>query len=51
MLHAIAFQVRDLDAAERYLRDKGIGIASRDERTILADPGETFGPPYWFTTA
>jgi catechol 2,3-dioxygenase-like lactoylglutathione lyase family enzyme len=50
MFHAVAFQVRDLDAAERYLRDKGIGIAGRDERTILADPTDTFGAPDRFTT-
>jgi len=50
MLHAVAFQVRDLDAAERHLRDKGVGVVARDEHTLLADPADTFGAPYRFTT-
>lgn len=50
MLHAVAFQVRDLDAAERHLRSKGVGVVGRDEHTILADPADTFGAPYRFTT-
>jgi catechol 2,3-dioxygenase-like lactoylglutathione lyase family enzyme len=50
MLHAVAFQVRDLDAAERYLRHTGVDVAARDEHTILADPADTFGAPYRFTT-
>jgi catechol 2,3-dioxygenase-like lactoylglutathione lyase family enzyme len=50
MLHAVAFQVADLDAAERHLRHKGIGVLGRDEHTIVADPADTFGAPYRFTT-
>jgi catechol 2,3-dioxygenase-like lactoylglutathione lyase family enzyme len=50
MLHAVAFQVRDLDAAERHLRDKGVDVVGRDEHTILADPAVTFGAPLRFTT-
>jgi hypothetical protein len=51
MLHAVAWQVRDLDAAERYLRGKGVRVAARDDHTVLADPDDTFGAPYRFTTA
>jgi hypothetical protein len=50
MLHAVAFQVRDLDAAERHLRGHGIGVISRDDHTLLADPADTYGAPYRFTT-
>jgi hypothetical protein len=50
MLHAVAFQVRNLDAAERHLRSHGIGVVSRNDHTLLADPADTFGAPYRFTT-
>jgi Glyoxalase/Bleomycin resistance protein/Dioxygenase superfamily len=51
MLHAVAFEVQDLDAAERHLRTHGIGVVGRDEHTLLADPTDTFGAPLRFTTA
>lgn len=51
MLHAAAFQVRDLDAVERHLRGQGIGVVGRDDQTLLADPANTHGAPYRFTTA
>jgi hypothetical protein len=50
MLHAVAFAVGDLDAAERHLRGHGIGVVGRDEHTLLADPADTFGAPFRFTT-
>jgi catechol 2,3-dioxygenase-like lactoylglutathione lyase family enzyme len=50
MLHAAAFEVRDLDAAERHLRSHRIGVVGRDEHTLLADPADTFGAPFRFTT-
>src|SRR5579875_1165889 len=50
MLHAVAFEVRDLDAAEAHLRTKGIGVIARDERILVADPADTFGAPFRFTT-
>ena len=49
MLHAVAFQVRDLDAAERHLRGNGVAVVGRDEHTLLADPADTFGAPFRFT--
>jgi len=50
MLHATAFRVESLAAAEKHLADKGIGIIGRDDHTILADPQKTFGAPFRFTT-
>ena len=51
MLHAVAFEVSDLQASEDYLVSKGIGLAGRDDQTILVDPADTFGAPFRFTTA
>jgi catechol 2,3-dioxygenase-like lactoylglutathione lyase family enzyme len=50
MLHAVAFEVKDLEAAERHLRGQGISVIGRDEHTLLADPSDTFGAPFRFTT-
>ena len=50
MLHAVAFRVNSLQAAEKHLADKGIGIIARDDQTIVADPQKTFGAPFRFTT-
>jgi catechol 2,3-dioxygenase-like lactoylglutathione lyase family enzyme len=50
MLHAVAFEVRDLDEAENHLRAHGIGVVGRDEHTLLVDPADTFGAVYRFTT-
>jgi hypothetical protein len=50
IMHAVAFQVADLDRAERHLTSNGVGILSRDETTLIADPETTFGAPFRFTT-
>jgi catechol 2,3-dioxygenase-like lactoylglutathione lyase family enzyme len=50
MLHAVAWRVDDLAAAEKHLASKGIPVIGRDEHTILADPEKTFGAPFRFTT-
>ena len=50
MLHAVAFRVNSLAAAEKHLAGKGIGIIARDDQTIVADPEKTFGAPFRFTT-
>jgi catechol 2,3-dioxygenase-like lactoylglutathione lyase family enzyme len=50
-IHAACFMVADLSGAERYLRDKHIGILDRDDETIMADPVTTFHAPYRFTNA
>lgn len=50
MLHAVAFRVNSLQAAEKHLAGKGIGVIARDDHTIVADPQKTFGAPFRFTT-
>jgi len=50
IMHAVAFQVADLDRAEQHLTAKGVHILDRDATTLLADPGTTFGAPFRFTT-
>jgi catechol 2,3-dioxygenase-like lactoylglutathione lyase family enzyme len=49
-LHAVAFTVRDLNAAAEFLTSKGLAITDRDDETILVDPATSFGAPYRFTT-
>jgi catechol 2,3-dioxygenase-like lactoylglutathione lyase family enzyme len=49
ILHSLTFRVVDLDRAEAHLRNHGIGIAGRDDETILADPTDTFGALLGFT--
>ena len=48
--HALTFTVRDLEHAAAHLGRHGVGIAGRDEQTILADPVDTFGAAFRFTT-
>lgn len=50
MCHAVAFQVDDLDRTAAHLARVGVGLAGRDQHTLLADPADTFGAPYRFTT-
>jgi catechol 2,3-dioxygenase-like lactoylglutathione lyase family enzyme len=50
MLHAVAFRVNSLPAAEQHLAGQGIGVIARDDHTIVADPQKTFGAPFRFTT-
>jgi catechol 2,3-dioxygenase-like lactoylglutathione lyase family enzyme len=49
-LHALAFTVRDLDAAAHFLASRGVTIAARDDETLLVDPVTSFGAPFRFTT-
>jgi hypothetical protein len=51
IMHSVAFQVADIDKAERHLTSKGVRIAGRDDTTLLTDPETTFGAPFRFTTA
>jgi catechol 2,3-dioxygenase-like lactoylglutathione lyase family enzyme len=51
IMHSVAFQVADIDNAERHLTSKGVRIAGRDDTTLLTDPETTFGAPFRFTTA
>jgi catechol 2,3-dioxygenase-like lactoylglutathione lyase family enzyme len=50
MCHALAFRVADLDRAAEHLERVGVSILARDDETILADPDDTFGAPFRFTT-
>ncbi len=49
-LHAVAFSVRNLQAAADFLTSKGLSIAARDDETILIDPATSLGAPFRFTT-
>jgi hypothetical protein len=51
IMHAVTFQVADLERAERHLASKGVRILGRDDTTLVADPGTTFGAPFRFTAA
>jgi len=42
--------VADLDRAAEHLERVGVSILARDDETILADPDDTFGAPFRFTT-
>ena len=48
--HALAFLVDDLGPVESHLGAKGIAIVARDDTTVLADPADTYGAPFRFTT-
>jgi hypothetical protein len=50
IMHAVTFEVNDVDEAEKYLRSKGITVSARDDTTLLCDPETTFGAPFRFTT-
>ncbi len=50
MCHAVAFAVADLDQVASHLAAGSVGIAGRDETTLLTDPADTFGAPFRFTT-
>jgi len=48
--HAVAWLVDDLDAVAAHLGARGIGIAGRDDETLLAEPADTYGAALRFTT-
>ena len=50
MLHAVAWRVASLEAAQEYLAAKDIPVIGRDDHTLLADPEHTFGGALRFTT-
>jgi hypothetical protein len=50
MIYGIAFQVADLDSAENWLHEKKIGTSRPSATTLAADPVDTWGAPYFFTT-
>ena len=46
----MAFTVEDLDQVAAHLADTGVAVLDRDETTIIADPDDSFGAPFRFTT-
>lgn len=42
--------VRDLDAAEDWLGRKSVRASRLNSEVVAADPADTFGAPYFFTT-
>jgi hypothetical protein len=49
MMHAVAWRVRDLAQAKDYLASKSIRTVASDDRTLIADPQDTFGAYFRFT--
>jgi catechol 2,3-dioxygenase-like lactoylglutathione lyase family enzyme len=49
ILHSLTFRVTDLDRAAAHLRHHGIGVAARDDTTLIADPADTHGAVLGFT--
>ncbi len=49
--HALAWQVLDLDRAERHLRSVGVGIRARSDADVVVDPATALGVPWRFTTS
>ena len=50
MIYAVTFRVADLDSAERWLGKKNIRTSRPTPTTLAADPADTWGAPYFFTT-
>jgi catechol 2,3-dioxygenase-like lactoylglutathione lyase family enzyme len=50
-LYAVTLRVKDLGAAETYLKGKGFEFQARDEQTLLSDPESSKGVVYGFTSA
>jgi len=50
MCHAMAFTVEDLDHVASHLTDTGVAVLDRDDTTIIADPADSYGAPFRFTT-
>jgi catechol 2,3-dioxygenase-like lactoylglutathione lyase family enzyme len=49
-LYAVTFQVRELEAARRYLESKAVTFTHEDGNTLLTDPTTTHGVVFGFTT-
>lgn len=50
MIYAVTFRVADLDSAEGWLNQKAIRTTRPTTTTVAADPADTWGAPYFFTT-
>jgi hypothetical protein len=51
MIYSITFQVVDLDSAEAWLAKKNVGTSRPGADLLAADVADTFGAPFFFTTA
>jgi hypothetical protein len=51
MIYSVTMCVEDLDAAEAWLTKKGIRTSRPGAQLLAADPDDTFGAPFFFTTA
>jgi catechol 2,3-dioxygenase-like lactoylglutathione lyase family enzyme len=49
-VHAMTWQVTNLEDALAYFKTKGMQVIERDSGTALIDPGDTYGSPFRFTT-
>jgi hypothetical protein len=50
MLYSVTLQVKDLDKAQAWLSEKGIGTTRLTEELLSADPVDTFNMPLFFST-
>ena len=51
IMHAVTFRVRDLTAAEAYMRTQSVGVRDRTAQTLTLDPEDTYGAIFRLTTA
>ncbi|HEY2331299.1 MAG TPA: VOC family protein, partial [Acidimicrobiales bacterium] len=49
-IYAVSYQVKDLEATERYLATKGVKATINDGTTLMTDPATSFGVVMGFTT-
>jgi catechol 2,3-dioxygenase-like lactoylglutathione lyase family enzyme len=50
MIYSVTFRIEDIDSAERWLNSKGVRTRRLRSGLLAADPADTFGAPYFFTT-
>jgi len=50
MIYSVTFKVLDLDSAEEWLNRKGVKTTRLRPGLVAANPEDTFGAPYFFTT-
>ncbi|MFE5022991.1 hypothetical protein ACFRAO_06530 [Streptomyces sp. NPDC056656] len=48
--HALTWKVAELDRVARHLEAQGVGIRTRTEDTLVAEPSSALGIPWGFTT-
>jgi catechol 2,3-dioxygenase-like lactoylglutathione lyase family enzyme len=51
LIYGITFKVHDLDAVESWLAKKNVRTSRPGPDLVASDPGDTFGAPYFFSTA